>query len=81
MFTKASTVPKLPVDALARQNRIAHLACSLFGDSRAAIAYLNLTHEALGGRPLDIATVSESGYLAVEQSMRNHVQARMDGKP
>lgn len=70
MFVKASSVPKLPPDGQKRQSLITHLAFSVFGNSADAIAFLNEDNDALGGRPLDLATASQSGFAAVEQALR-----------
>lgn len=70
MFTKASTVPKLSPDQLKRQSLITHLACSLSGNSTEAIQFLNHSDQSLGGRPLDLATTSASGFSVVEQAIR-----------
>lgn len=80
MFVKASTVPKLSPERLKRQSLITHLACSLFTDPAEAIRFLNQTNVTLGGRPLDVATTTETGYSAVEQAIRLLTQPHAGGK-
>ncbi len=70
MFVKASSVPKLSPDSLKRQGLISHLAYTLFENPREAIQFLNQSNASLGGRPLDVATMSANGYAAVEQAIR-----------
>lgn len=70
MFVKPNTVPKLSPERLKRQSLITHLAYSLLGDPIEAIQFLNQSNPTLGGRPLDVATTSTTGYSAVEQAIR-----------
>jgi len=80
MFVKASTVPKLSPERLRRQSLITHLACSLLDDAGTAIRFLNQANVSLGGRPLDVATASATGYGAVEQAIRLLAQPHAGGR-
>jgi uncharacterized protein (DUF2384 family) len=64
---RPKTTP-IPHDQAARQGEITRLAFLLLGRER-AIAFLNTDHEALGGRPLDLATASEAGRASVEAEL------------
>lgn len=61
--------PRLAVDAAERQGRVARLAWTSFGARDGAIAFLNDHHDALGGRPIDLAVESETGCAAVERAI------------
>ena len=64
-FTPRSARVAMPVDAAARQGRVAMLAWEALGDGEAVRAFLN-THDAkLGARPIDLATQSEAGLSTV----------------
>lgn len=52
-------------DAVERQSRVTLLAWNLLG-ADAARTFLNAYHEALDGRPLDLAVASADGCEAVE---------------
>jgi hypothetical protein len=66
--------PKLAADEVARQGRIAQLAWSALGRDE-ALALLNSHSDALGGRPLDIATDSVAGFAQVERLIRDRAEA------
>lgn len=70
MFTQRSAVLKLSSARLKRQSLITHLTCSLLGDPVKAIEFLNQDNQALGGRPLAIATATDVGFVAVEDAVR-----------
>lgn len=55
----------IPRDHAARQGEITTLAFLILG-REAAIAFLNTEHAGLGGRPLEVATVSDEGRNSVE---------------
>ncbi len=61
---------KLAPDVIARQSRVALLAFQHLPDRDAALAFLNNVDEALGGRPIDIASASEAGAARVETMLR-----------
>lgn len=58
----------IPREEAARQGAITQLAFLLLG-REAAIAFLNTTHDGLGGRPLALATASAAGRAAVEAEL------------
>ncbi len=64
-FRKRYDSVRLAPDAAARQGRAATLAFERFRDSEAVKTFLNTHDDALGGRPLDIATASEEGLSDV----------------
>lgn len=68
-FRKKFDTPRLSPDEAERQGRASRLAFELLGGSAAAIAFLNTEHAELGGRPLDLATRSPEGLLAVEAAL------------
>jgi uncharacterized protein (DUF2384 family) len=68
-FRKRFDGVRLSPDAAARQGRAAKLAWDRFGDSAAAVAFLNTHDDALGGRPIDLAVASPAGLVAVEQAL------------
>lgn len=55
-----------------RRGLVVRLASELHPSSAEALAFLNTHHDALGGRPLDIATASEDGFAAVEKELHAH---------
>ena len=61
---------KLAPDVHARQSRIALLAFQSFPDREAALLFLNSNDEALGGRPIDVASASEAGASRVAAALR-----------
>jgi uncharacterized protein (DUF2384 family) len=68
-FRKKFDTPRLSPDEAERQGRASRLAFELLGSSAPAIAFLNTEHAGLGGRPLDIATKSAAGLVAVETEL------------
>jgi uncharacterized protein (DUF2384 family) len=66
-FRKRYDGVRLSPEAAQRQGQAAKLAWTRFGDSAAAVAFLNTHHDALGGRPIDLAVASPEGLAAVEQ--------------
>jgi uncharacterized protein (DUF2384 family) len=64
-FRPRQSGPRLAPDAAERQGRIARVAWISFGGRDGAVAFLNDHHDALGGRPIDLAIASEAGCDAV----------------
>lgn len=60
--------PKLTSEEAARQSKVAHLAYEKM-PAGTALAFLNTHHDALGGRPIDLAIESTVGLLAVERAI------------
>jgi uncharacterized protein (DUF2384 family) len=71
-FRPRQSGPRLTADAAERQGRIVRLAFASFGGRDGAIAFLNARHEALGGRPVELAVASETGCAAVERAIAEH---------
>jgi hypothetical protein len=67
----ARKLAPLAPDAAKRQGQITTLAWKLLGRD-AAIAFLNTHDDALGGRPLDLATADQDGCEAIERAIRAH---------
>lgn len=67
--------PQPPQDAR-RQGAISTLAFQLLGGRDPALDFLNSDNARLGGRPIAIATQSESGYAAVEREIRTRSAAQ-----
>ncbi|WP_010543828.1 antitoxin Xre/MbcA/ParS toxin-binding domain-containing protein [Sphingomonas elodea] len=72
---------KLAPEVIARQSRIALLAFQRFPDRAAALAFLNSVDEALGGRPIDIASTSEAGAERIAAALRERDSAAMSPEP
>lgn len=70
--------PAIPREQAVRQGDITRLAFLLLGRDE-AIAFLNTDHEALGGRPLALATESAEGRAAVEAEL-GRLTYRQGGK-
>lgn len=64
-------VKHLSTAAVERQSRVTLLAWDLLGADTAR-AFLNVYHEALEGRPLDLAVASSDGCEAVELAIVAH---------
>lgn len=65
MFTRRTARVAMPVDAAARQGRVAMLAWEALGDGEAVRTFLNTHDDELGARPIDLATQSEAGLTTV----------------
>ncbi|WP_294329908.1 hypothetical protein [uncultured Sphingomonas sp.] len=68
---------KLAPDVIARQSRVALLAFQRFPDRETALAFLNSVDEALGGRPIDIASMSEAGAERIAAALRDQDRTPM----
>ncbi len=63
---------RLAPDMAVRQGEITRLALDRLGRD-GALAFLNQSNEALGGRPLAIATETASGFLKIKAAIESHV--------
>ena len=72
---------KLAPEVIARQSRVALLAFQCFPDREAALAFLNSVDEALGGRPIDIASANEAGAERIAAALRERDPAAMSPAP
>lgn len=70
-FRRGFDGPRLSPAEADRQGRISRLALAALGQAN-AIAFLNAHHDALGGRPLDLAVRSAEGFAAVERALAAH---------
>ena len=61
-------LPRLSPSEVRRQGQITHLAFLMLGRER-AIEFLNEDNGRLGGRPLEMATLSEDGCAGVEAEL------------
>jgi len=68
-FRKSHPKNLMPADAVARQGQIARIAWEKMREPGEAIAWLNAHDDALGGRPIDLATASIEGFAAVEAAI------------
>lgn len=59
----------LTPDERVRQGRIVNVAQAALASTDAVKAFLNTHHEGLRGRPLDLATNSREGLIAVEAAI------------
>jgi uncharacterized protein (DUF2384 family) len=69
VFRKSRKAPALSREASVRQGKVVRLAQAALGSVEAVRAFLNTHHEALGGRPIDIAVASDAGLIAVEAAI------------
>lgn len=69
-FGRRYDMPRLTPEQATRQGAASTMAFELLGGRDAAVAFLNETDEALGGRPLDVAIASEEGLEAVERKLK-----------
>lgn len=72
-FRRRPSGPRLDALQAARQGRVSRNAFLLLGRAD-AIAFLNDHHEALGGRPIDLAIKSEEGLRSVEGVLESIVK-------
>jgi uncharacterized protein (DUF2384 family) len=68
-FRKSRKAPALSREEGVRQGKAVRAAQAALGSVEAVRAFLNSHHEALGGRPIDIAVASEAGLIAVEAAI------------
>lgn len=68
-FFRSKRTP-LPRDDARRQGDISQLAFLTMGGRDPAIAFLNTENAELGGRPLAVATASDTGYEQVATAIR-----------
>ena len=69
-FKRRFEGPLLSADEKVRQGRVVKSAQAALASTDAVRSFLNTHHETLGGRPLDLATLSAAGLLRVERFMR-----------
>ena len=67
-FRKAPT-QVLSRDEGARQGRVVRMAQAALGDVEAVRLFLNSHHQALAGRPIDLAVASDDGLARVEAAI------------
>ena len=75
-FRKAVAAPRLSDAEQMRQGRIVKIAHSAFVDTAVVRSFLNSHHDGLRGRPLDLATRSDSGLYAVEAAIQSMIGGR-----
>jgi len=75
-FRKAFSAPALSPAEQVRQGRIVKVAHSAFVDTAVVRSFLNTHHDGLRGRPLDLATRSDSGLYAVEAAIQSMIGGR-----
>lgn len=78
-FRKSRKAPSLSREASVRQGKVVQLAQAALGSVEAVRAFLNTHHEALGGRPIDIAVESDAGLAAVEAALPSEGKGRVEG--
>ncbi len=66
-FANRADAPRLSREEADRQGRATRLVLEALRQPGAAVAFLNAHHDALGGRPLDIAVASADGLVALEK--------------
>lgn len=69
IFRKANRRPPIAPDVAARQMRLLKATQAALVTADATREFLNNEHSELGGRPLDIALLSDAGLLAVERAV------------
>ena len=75
-FRKASAAAKLSDAEKVRQGRIVTVAHAALVDNAAVRSFLNTHHDGLRGRPLDVATRSDSGLRTVEAAIQSMIGGR-----
>ena len=78
-FFRRPKVSPLSRDQGVRQGKVVRSAQAALGSVEAVRAFLNTHHEALGGRPIDIALASEAGLMAVEAAIPASGEASVPG--
>ncbi len=71
--------PVLTRDEGHRQSRIVRAAQAALGSVEAVRGFLNTHHQALDGRPLDLAVASEGGLVAVEAAIAAEARRKGSG--
>jgi uncharacterized protein (DUF2384 family) len=66
---RARKGPVLSRDEGLRQGRAVRAAQAALGSVEAVRTFLNSHHDALSGRPIDVAVASEAGLIAVEAAI------------
>jgi uncharacterized protein (DUF2384 family) len=79
VFRKSRKAPTLSREASVRQGKAVRLAQAALGSVEAVRAFLNTHHDALGGRPIDIAVASDAGLIAVEAAIPAHGKDSVEG--
>lgn len=74
---KRNFAPLAPQEAR-RQGAISTLAFQLLGGRDPALGFLNAENVPLGGRPIAIATQSDTGYAIVEREIRSRSIGQAD---
>ncbi|PAX09101.1 antitoxin Xre/MbcA/ParS toxin-binding domain-containing protein [Sphingomonas lenta] len=69
VFRRSYQAERPSAAVMARQGRLARSAWAALGDRDAVMAFLNTHDEAMGGRPIDLALVSDEGLDRVELAM------------
>lgn len=64
MRFRRANLPRMEKGSAQRQGDVARLAFEVLG-REAALVFLNTEHAALGGRPIDLAVVSDEGRASV----------------
>jgi uncharacterized protein (DUF2384 family) len=68
-FFRKAKAPALSHEQGVRQGKAVRAAQAALGSVEAVRAFLNTHHDALGGRPIDIALASEAGLIAVQAAI------------
>ena len=68
-YRKPRHGPGLTPEQSVRQGKVVRTAKAALGETDAVRAFLNSHHDALSGRPLDLATASDAGLLEVEKAI------------
>lgn len=79
-FRRSYDLPRLTPEAQARQGVISSEAFMALGRDE-ALRFLNTHHDALGGRPLALATASEEGLAAVMCAIKVWSRPRVEANP
>lgn len=70
---RRSASTRLDSATLARQSKIALIAFQTWETREAARGFMNDIHPILGGRPIEIAGASDTGFASVQAALANRL--------
>ena len=77
VFIPHSSIPRLTPEQATRQGHVAREAWTTLGSREAVMTFLNVHHDALDGRPLDLAVDSDAGLARVRVVLASHSVSRL----
>ena len=80
VFIPHASVPKLSPEQATRQGHVAREAWATLGSREAVMTFLNVHHDVLDGRPLDLAVDSDAGLARVRSVLASHSVSLLSNK-